>query len=126
MKIYRGYELMQAIAERKIKEGTEFIFKGEDDYEESVIWNGENIKYKNSNENLLKDIPDYEFIYGTFELIENEEIDIQDIEIIKEYRTSDNDLYNDNFEDFRGTINDLVQAVKQLDKRIRKEKEYEK
>lgn len=56
------------------------------------------------------------------ELIEDE-IDIQDIEIIKEYRTSDNDLYNDNFEDFRGTINDLVQAVKQLDKRTRKEKE---
>lgn len=68
---------MKAIAERKIKEGTEFIFKGEDDYEESVIWNGENIKYKNSNENLLKDIPDREFIYGTFELIEDEEIDIQ-------------------------------------------------
>ena len=28
-------------------------------------------------------------------------------------------MYNDNFEDFRGTINELVQAVKQLDKNIK-------
>jgi len=50
---------------------------------------------------------------------EQEEIDIQSIEKIRDYRTSDDDLYNDNFEDFRGTINELVQAVKQLDKNIK-------
>lgn len=59
------------------------------------------------------------------EIIEDEEeidiqsIDIQSIDIIRDYRTSEDDLYNDNFEDFRGTINELVQAVKQLDKNIK-------
>lgn len=48
---------------------------------------------------------------------EQEEIDIQGIEKIRDYRTSDDDLYNDNFGDFRSTINELVQAVKQLDKK---------
>ena len=41
------------------------------------------------------------------------------IEKIRDYRTSDDDLYNDNFEDFRGTINELIEAVKQLDKNIK-------
>lgn len=47
---------------------------------------------------------------------DEEEIDIKDIDIIRDYRTSDDDLYNDNFGDFKSTINDLVKAVKQLDK----------
>lgn len=56
------------------------------------------------------------------EILEYEdEINIQDIDIIRDYRTSDDDLYNDNFDDFKSTINDLVKAVKQLDKKINKE-----
>ncbi len=128
MKIYRGYELMQAIAERKIKEGTEFIFKGEDDYEESVIWNGENIKYKNSNENLLKDIPDHEFIYGTFELIEDEEIDIPNIEELDTH-TFDSNIRTITVQN-RNKINEIIkmfnQVIKMFNqeiKRTRKEKE---
>lgn len=54
-------------------------------------------------------------------LEDEEEIDIKDIDIIRDYRTSDDDLYNDNFDDFKSTINDLVKAVKQLDKKINKE-----
>lgn len=120
MKIYRGYELTQAIAEGKIKEGSKFIFRYKDDYEDNVVWNGENICYIDERGYLLKDFSDYEFIYGTFELIEDEEIDIQNIEEI-------------NIEQVIGTddksgiallhINKLIQAIKQLDKRTRKEKE---
>ena len=55
------------------------------------------------------------------EILEDEEIDIQDIDIIRDYRTSDDDLYNDNFGDFKSIINDLVRAVKQLDWKINKE-----
>lgn len=54
-------------------------------------------------------------------LEDEEEIDIQGIDIIRDYRTSDDDLYNDNFGDFKSTINELVKAVKQLDKKINKE-----
>jgi hypothetical protein len=62
----------------------------------------------------------YENMNKKFRIVEEqEEIDIQSIEKIIDYRTSDDDLYNDNFEDFRGTINELIEAVKQLDKKQR-------
>ena len=57
------------------------------------------------------------------EIIEEseQEIDIQAIEEIIDYRTSEDDLYNDNFGDFKSTINELVQAVKQLDRKYKGE-----
>jgi len=62
----------------------------------------------------------YENMNKKFRIVEEqEEIDIQDIEKITDYRTSDDDLYNDNFEDFRGTINELIEAVKQLDNKLK-------
>ena len=63
------------------------------------------------------------FINDEVEIIEEseQEIDIQAIEEIIDYRTSEDDLYNDNFGDFKSTINELVQAVKQLDRKYKGE-----
>jgi len=64
-----------------------------------------------------------ESIFTDFSNI-NDEIEIieesEDIEKIIDYRTSDDELYNDNFGDFKSTINELIQAVKQLDLKINK------
>lgn len=115
----KGYEVMKLIAEKKIKEGQKLIYTS-DDIE--IYWDGSSFKYVNSENYLLETIGDIDFATGDFEILEDEEeIDIQGIDIIRDYRTSDDDLYNDNFGDFKSTINDLVKAVKQLDKKINKE-----
>lgn len=129
MKTYRGYELVQAIADREIKKGCKFIFRYKDNYEENVVWNGENFCYIDNDGYLLKDVSDCELIYGTFELIEDEEIDIQAIEEINHYdvisavegKTLEN--INNELGKHSLMLNDLAKAVKQLDKRTRKEKE---
>lgn len=51
----------------------------------------------------------------------NKEIEIledntEKIEELYDYRTGENDLYNDNFDDFFRKINELVRAVNQLKK----------
>lgn len=140
MKTYRGYELMQAIAEGEIKEETNF-----NAYKNGKLYFSR-LYYKNGvlRENgillteflTLKDI-----LMLEFELIEDEEIDIQAIEKlntvrsikttgdednIKEYVKSTNKIIVDNFYKVNDVIkmqNKLVQAVKQLEKRTRKEKE---
>ena len=61
----------------------------------------------------MEDIPDVELINGTFELIEDE-IDIDSIEELEgkvEYSTE------------RNTINQLIQAVKQINKEVKELKE---
>ena len=105
-KTYKGYELYKMIAEGKIKEGTKF----RDNNKQIWKWNGVDFIYTE------RDYQDIVFTQMDFELIEDE-IDIQNIEKIRYYRTSEDDLYNDNFEDFRGVINELVEAVKQLDRK---------
>ena len=59
-------------------------------------------------------------LHSEFTLIEEEleEIDIQKLENIIDYRTSEDDLYNDNFSDFAIKINELIKAVKQIDRKI--------
>lgn len=119
-KTYRGYELVQAIAEGEIKNGSKFIFRYKDDYEENAFWNGENICYIDKHGYLLKDISDCELIYGTFELIEDEEMDIQAIE---EYEFPVHVITNVIENELLKLINENRRALKQLDKRTRKEKE---
>ena len=117
-KTYKGYELVQAIAEGKIKEGSKFIFRYK-----NVAWNGRNFYYIDIDEYLLKGISDCEFIFGTFELIEDEEIDIQAIENINAYKLPENgqDFYNmsECHKLWYYKIDELIKAIKQLDKRIK-------
>ena len=109
----KGYELYELIAKGNILQNTKII-------------DARNKVWKFDGAEFIKEIgdsdiySDLEFATMDFKIIEDEEeIDIQSIEIIRDYRTSEDDLYNDNFEDFKGTINELVQAVKQLDKNIK-------
>lgn len=114
-KTYKGYELIKAIADGEIKEGTEIEVHSLKVLDNIIA----TIKYTNKR---------LEWATGEFDsscLVDNDyyfkvledEIDIQSIEKIRYYRTSEDDLYNDNFEDFRGVINELVEAVKQLDRK---------
>jgi len=118
-KTYKGWELMQAMAEGEIKEGSKFVDKL---YKEEYIYSRNEI----TNEPMLykKDIvtedyfiPDYSFFAekdNDFELIEDE-IDIDNIE---EYKQEHTERCIDI--DIRNKINELIQAVKQLDKKIKK------
>ena len=124
-KIYKGWELMKAMAEGEIKEGSKFVDKL---YKEEYIYSRNEI----TNELMLyiKDpvtedyfIPDYSFFAerdNDFELIEDE-IDIDGIEEllkIEEYEVDKTDTVIN-----RNKINELVQAVKQLNKEIKSIKE---
>lgn len=117
---YKGYELLKAIADGEIKEGSRFIFKTNQDIE-NVYWNGENFKYVDSKGNVMLDYADIELINGTFELIEDE------IDSIEEIYEAENDYVSDDILEFfnedRSAINTLIQAVKQLNKEIKELKE---
>ena len=96
------------------KEIYEYDKKRKDYINKYDDWTSQTLLYRVMSTHFISELLECEV-----EIIEDEEdIDIQRIEIIRDYRTSEDDLYNDNFEDFRGTINELVQAVKQLDKKV--------
>ena len=97
------------------KEIYEYDKKRKDYINKYDAWTSQTLLYRVMSTHFISELLECEV-----EIIEDEEeIDIQSIDIIRDYRTSEDDLYNDNFEDFRGTINELVQAVKQLDKNIK-------
>lgn len=108
-KIYIGWELMKAIADGEIKEGSK-IKINEDIYmfcEGNFI--GDNTGY------YLTDIyNDIDFATAKFELIE----DGIDIDNIEEYKQEHTERCIDI--DIRNKINELIKAVKQIDKRIKK------
>ena len=104
-KTYKGWELMKAIAEGEIKD--ESRFKDKDGAQ--VKWNGYNLKLIKSGENYMCTISDLYFANEVFELIEDE-IDIDNIKEIKTDEICDVTYY----------INDLIKAVKQIDKRVKK------
>lgn len=125
-KEYKGYELLNLIGKNKIKKGTKFKAKIKD-AEEIVIFDGKDLNYED-----VKSTPTFFFDYylssilnGTFTIIEKE-IDIQNIEEYKEeyieIGTSDN-----NIKSLAKKCNELIKAVKQLDKKINnKEVQIEK
>ena len=113
---YKGYELLKAIAENKIKNGSKFMFKINQDIEK-VYWNGENFKYIENRRNIMVDYADIELINGTFELIEDE----IDIDNIKEYKQEHTERCID--VDVRNKINELIQAIKQINKEVKELKE---
>lgn len=116
---YKGYELLKAIADGEIKRGT--IFKTKEG--EEIKWNGYNLIFANTNECYMSQINDIIFINDIFELIEDE-IDIDSIEEIYE---AENDYVSDDILEFfnedRSAINTLIQAVKQLNKKVKELKE---
>ena len=113
-KIYKGYELIKAIADGEIKENSRIdVFT---DYGAYIT----TIKYKEGQ----LDWKSGEFNTGflcseeaRFELIEDETIDIESIEEL--------DIYEENVSkgNIIDKINELVQAVKQLNKEIKSIKE---
>ena len=132
---YKGYELMQAIAEEKIKEDTKFLCSTGDTY---VYHNNYGLSFLNNDTLEEENTIDCNYAYSIwlnleFELIEDKEkIDIQEIE---EQTTKVNFNFHKNsytaheidynFEKiteflniYNNKQNELIRAVKQLDKQI--------
>lgn len=121
---YKGYELMKAIAEGKIKSGTKFKTKEG----KEVKWNGYNLMSIDSNECYMSIINDICFINEVFELIEDE-IDAEKIYCTNNKQgiipTASDD--NEKEEELRRyiinnceDIEELLRIVKQIDKRVKK------
>lgn len=107
-KKYKGYELVQAISEGKIKEDTEFFAKCQ-----VMYWDGNNIVFR-SNQNMtlsLLQLANMEFV------LLDEEIDIQEIE---EYEFPS---YADKLTPIENKLLELInihtKAIKQIDKKRR-------
>lgn len=114
-KVYKGYELLKAIADGEIKEGSRFIVKLLD---EIVFYTNDSLWYEGDDEELCAST----IIESEFELIEDETIDIDNIEEIK-WRESEKEYLGYGVLVANEKINKLVQAVKQLNKEIKSIKE---
>ena len=120
--IYKGYELLKAIADGEIKEGSKFI----DTYGEYIYKreeaSGENVLYRIDEVTEEYTSPDYSYFAekgNDFELIEDE-IDIDSIDELDKNGTFINGEINDQrVIDIQNKINQLVQAVKQLNKEVK-------
>ena len=117
---YKGYELLKAIADGEIKKNQNIRIKFKDNSGEIFIFDGTEI-IDITHKNIFD-------IYGTiavlksdFELIEDE-IDIDSIEELDEYERED--LYDwKDVRDIALKMNELVQAVKQINKEVKALKE---
>lgn len=131
---YKGYELMQAIAEGNIKEESKFLCSTGDTY---VYHDNYGLAYLDSETLQEKDVIECSYSYSIwlnfeFELIEEDEINIQEMEeqttkmsfnFHKDSYTAHEIDYN--FEKiteylnmYNNKQNELIKAVKQLDKQI--------
>lgn len=116
---YKGYELLKAIADGEIKEGTKFKCLNEKPmqyYPDSNIYRYEhgNFLGRFGGFNILS------IVNKDFEIVQKqEEIDIDSIEEIK-LRPSDREHLSFGGLIFEEKINKLVQAVKQLNKKVKK------
>lgn len=108
-KIYIGWELMKAIADGEIKEGSKIKIN-----EDIYIFCEGNFMSDSTGHYLTGIYNDIDFATAKFELIEDE-IDIDNIE---EYKQEHTERCIDI--DIRNKINELIKAVKQIDKRIKK------
>ena len=122
-KIYKGWELIKAIADGEIKEESRF----RDTYSEYIYKRnsfGELELKREDGEELTS--PDYSYFAvkdNDFELIEDE-IDIDSIEKLDDtcyimYGMQDEEIENYHNKT-RTTINEILQAVKQIDKKVKK------
>lgn len=120
----KGYELMKLIAEKQIKVAQGFLFTDADGVEEKIFWDGENFKYLAENSYVLRTVSDIEFVLGDFEILEDEEE-------IEELKIDDNNyIVTDNGTNLKGRaiditfvnkINEIIDKVNKLDKKINKE-----
>lgn len=127
MKTYKGYELIKEIAEGNIKNGTKIIphYPNKDctvEYFE-YYYGFLHAYYKDINHSD-NDVNVCVFLDNnrTFEIIENEEIDIDSIKemVIRHYQTPvEKETY------IQSKINELIQAIKHLNKEIQSIKEKE-
>ena len=122
-KIYKGWELIKAIADGEIKEESRF----RDTYSEYIYKRNSfgDLELKREDGEELTS-PDYSYFAvkdNDFELIEDE-IDIDSIEKLDDtcyimYGMQDEEIENYHNKT-RTTINEILQAVKQIDKRVKK------
>ena len=118
----KGHELMKLIAENKIKEGQEFVLTIKNTLtKKRIYWSGKNLIYCDTGKFVLGDNADIYFLLGDIEILEDEEgIDIQEIELagLKSFVDVEGKIDNVNL---AYKYNELLLAVKQLDKKINKE-----
>ena len=103
-RIYQGWELMKAIEEGKIKNGSRFYVHRT--YSTIAVLEDRILHIEDGNKRILTT---NDLLIYTFELIEDE----IDIDSIKEMEL-------DVIDDVTYYINDLIKAVKQIDKRVKK------
>lgn len=107
-KQYKGYELMKAIANGDIKKGSKVIAPNDIQY----TYNG--MSFKDENENYMnEEFLDCEYATLDFKLIEDE-IDIDSIEKLESVTNN-----IDGTVCIMNKINELVQAVKQINKEVK-------
>ena len=114
-KVYKGYELIKAIADGEIKEDTKFIEIEENRYyivKDRKLLEQEDTGIYNSKLESLQ------ITYGVFELIEDKTIDI-DIDNIEEIIMRPYMGLTVMCEDVEKYFNKILQAVKQLNKEIK-------
>lgn len=109
-KIYKGWELIKAIADGEIKEGTKFKCLNEKPMQ---YYTDSNI-YRYEHGSLLGRFGGFNIlsiVNKDFEIVQKQ--DEIDIDSIKEMEL-------DVIDDVTYYINDLIKAVKQIDKRVKK------
>ena len=120
-KIYKGWELIKAIADGEIKEGRKIKSYGNTTY----TFNGKNFERDDYDCFLTEDYEDIRLATTEFELIEDEiDINIDSIEELNDTCYDVNIMSDDDLEFYhnktRTTMNEILQAVKQIDKRVKK------
>jgi len=110
-KIYKGLEIMEMISKGKIAEHQKFKFENNNFDGDVEYYNGTlywliydeewNLKEKR---NLLDIFNIQSTMVADFEILED---NTEEIEELFGYRTGENDLYNDNFDDMYRKINEL-------------------
>lgn len=108
-KIYKGWELIKAIEDGEIKNGSRFNVHRT--YSAIAVLEDRILHLEDGNKRILTT---NDLLIYTFELIEDE-INIDSIEEYKQEHT-ERCIYVD----IRNKLNEILQAVKQIDKRVKK------
>ena len=107
-KIYKGWELMKAIADGEIKDGNRFyVYRT---FNAIAVLENRILHFEDGNKRILTT---NDLLIYTFKLIEDEIY----IDNIEEYKQEHTERCIDI--DIRNKINELIQAVKQLDKKVK-------
>jgi hypothetical protein len=114
---YKGYELLKAIVNGEIKEGSRFRIDG---YKQIIEYNSGILYYIDDN---FDEVSSSVIINCIFELIEDETIDIDNIEELDKCKFGYGNTISYQESKFIDKVNELVLAVKQLNKEIKSIKE---